>query len=228
MSKYRHIQHLIILLLMTFLLTSHLCAETPGALADLYRSNNIERLHMLDQQKSITQRDWRLFVEALFLEDAELATQQMMHAYSLSTDNALKRFIRERISQFYVARGYYETARRILNETSFFNKMVSISEKRSQQKETVVKTNSRSHSNSSQKGTHFGVQVGAFSTLANAKHASKKYRKNYANTLILEKEKNSLTLYVIVIGSYQTRKEAEREMPKINNRFNLKGYVIQY
>lgn len=227
MSKYRYIQHLIVLLVMTFLPTGHLCAETPGALADLYRSNNIERLHSLDRQKSITQKDWRLFVEALFLEDAELATQQMMHAYSLSADRDLKRFIRERISQFYVARGYYETARRILNETSFFDKMVSISEKRSRQRETLVKPKGP-NSNGSQKEARFGVQVGAFSTLANAKHASKKYQKHYPNTLILEKEKNKLTLYVIVIGDYQTRKSAEREMPKINNRFNLKGYVIQY
>ena len=227
MSKYRHIQHIIVLLTMTFLLTAHLFAESPGALADLYRSHKIERLHTLNQQKSITQNDWRLFVAALFLEDAELATQQMMHAYSLSADRDLKRFIRERISQYYVARGYYETARRILNETSFFNKMVTISEKRSRQRETVVKPK-RSYSNTSQHKARFGVQVGAFSTLANAKHAGKKYQKDYPNTLILEKEKNKFTLYVIVIGDYQTRKSAEREMPKINNRFNIKGYVIQY
>ncbi len=228
MSEYRHIQHLTAFLLMTVLCVHSLFAQTPRELADLYRMNNVERLHLLNQQQSIDQRDWRLFVAALFIEDAELATQQFMHAYSLSNDKQLKRFIRERIAQFYIARGYYETARRITNETSFFNKMVSINEKRSKQQDTPVKSQENSYSNTSKKDMYFGVQVGAFSTLANAQLASKKYKKHYANTRILEKEKNELTLYVIVIGDYQTRQEAEREMPKINNRFNLKGYVIQY
>ncbi len=209
------------------LLGTALRAQESRELTELYRNNNMETLQELHRKGDIRDRGWREFVAALFEEDAERAVQQMLNAYPHTADRNLQRFIRERVSLFYSSRGYYETARKILEDRSFMERVVSMNtarQERSQEHTPVT----RSGDPPAEQGGNFGIQVGAFSTLDNAQRASRIYRRYYANTRILEKEKDRGVLYIVVIGDYPNRAAAEDALPKINNQFNLNGYIIQY
>jgi hypothetical protein len=202
-------------------------SQTAGELARLYRDNRILELGELRKKDLIKTSDWKIFVDALFETDGEKAIQKMLQAYSRSNDSKLKGFIRHRVSQFYSARGYYETSRRILDEEKFFEGVVSL-------KQSSARATSRSAPAESaveqakEDGKTFGVQVGAYSTFENARQASQKYLRAYPNTKLLNKVKNGINLYVIVVGGYPSREEAAAQIDKISEQFKVKGYIIQY
>lgn len=208
-------------------LSAGLIGRDARELTELYRNNNIEVLQELHRNGEIRDAGWREFIGALFVEDAELAVQQMLNAYPHAEDRNLQRFIRERVALFYASRGYYETARKILEDRQFIEKVVTMNAARQERSQNNTPV-TRSGDPVSDAGGRYGIQVGAFSTLDNAQRASRIYHRYYANTRILEKEKDSEVLYVVVIGDYQNRAAAEDALPKINNQFNLNGYIIQY
>lgn len=195
-------------------------------LAGLYRDNRIQELEALRKNGSIAGEDWKMFTDALFEPDAEAAVPKMVEAYSISADRALKTIIQERLSQFYAARGYYETAKRILSDDEFFQGVVAL--KASRQPESKTAGPGSTIPRVSESGQIFGVQVGAYSSYENAGRASQKYRQNYSNVLVLEKERPGSNLYVVVIGGYSTREEAAAVMEGIQKEFKVKGYIIQY
>lgn len=70
----------------------------------------------------------------------------------------------------------------------------------------------------------FSIQVGAFSTESNAKKFASQFT-GYT-TKIREKESNGKKFYVVLIGEYQNEDDAKIELPKLKNRFNLEGIVV--
>lgn len=195
-------------------------------LAGLYRDNRILELEALRKNGSIAGEDWKMFTDALFEPDAETAAPKMIEAYSLSSDRALRAIIRERLSQFYAARGYYETAKRILSDDKFFQGVVAL--KAPQRTERKTAEPGSQSPKVSESGQIFGVQVGAYSSYENAERASQKYRQNYSNVLVLEKERPGSSLYVVVIGGYPSREAAAAVIEGIQKQFKVKGYIIQY
>lgn len=201
-------------------------SQTAEDLAALYRDNRILELEALRKSGSIAGEDWKMFTDALFEPDAEVAASKMIEAYSLSSNRPLKTIIRERLSQYYAARGYYETAKRILNDEEFFQGVLAL--KASRRAEGKTAGSASQPPKGSESGQTFGVQVGAYSSFDNAERASQKYRQNYSNVRVLEKEKPGSSLYVVVIGAYPSREEAAVVMERIQKEFKVKGYIIQY
>ncbi len=201
-------------------------SQTADDLAGFYRDNRILELEALRKSGSIPGEDWKMFTDALFEPDAEAAAPKMIEAYSLSSDRALKTIIRERLSLFYAARGYYETAKRILSDDEFFRGVVALKASRRPERKTAEP--GFQIPKLSESGQIFGVQVGAYSSYENAERASQKYRQNYSNVLVLEKERDGNSLYVVVIGGYPSREEAAAVIEGIQKQFKVKGYIIQY
>lgn len=201
-------------------------SQTADDLAGLYRENRILELEALRKNGSIAGEDWKMFADALFEPDAETAASKMIEAYSLSSDRALRTIIRERLSQFYAARGYYETAKRILSDDRFFQGVVALKASRRPERKTAEPGSQIPKV--SESGQVFGVQVGAYSAYENAERASQKYRQNYSGVLVLEKERDGSRLYVVVIGGYPSREEAAAAIEGIQKQFKVKGYIIQY
>lgn len=194
----------------------------------MYNNNRMLELDELRKKDAIKSSDWKVFVDALFETDGERAIQKMLEAYSYSNDSRLKRIIRERVSQYYSARGYYETSRRILDDEKFFDGIVSLKQN-SRSKNNVSTVNSENQvERVDENGQTFGVQVGAYSNYENAQQASQKYQVVYPNTKVLNKVKNGMNLYVIVIGGYPSRGEASDKIDEISKRFKVRGYIIQY
>jgi hypothetical protein len=215
------------LLLLICLANLVVFAQSSGDLARLYRDNRILELNDLRQKDLIRASDWKIFVDALFEPDGERAVQKMLQAYSMSSDSKLKDSIRNRVSQFYSARGYYETSRRILEEEKFFEGVVSL-----KQSSTPAPSRSAPAENNIKRvkedGQTFGVQVGAYSTHENAQHASQKYLSVYPKTKVMNKAQNGVNLYVVVVGGYPSREGAAAQIDKISEQFKVKGYIIQY
>ncbi|MCB0300901.1 MAG: SPOR domain-containing protein [Calditrichaeota bacterium] len=227
-QKYQ--QFWIILIL---LLSYSVVGQDARELAELYAQNRTEELRELRDRQSIRPVDWRNFVESLFISDAEVATQNMLAIYGSTSDNRLRGFIRERISNFYSARGYYETARRIETDNDFMDRLVTLNRARNPRSESPADREDSQPITSQPRsgdgnGEMFAIQAGAFTTLQNARRATQKYRRYYSTTRILEKEKDGQPLYIVVVGEYKSRNQAETALPEINNRLNLKGYVIEY
>ena len=223
----RKIYHIGCLLLLTGLLSIGGFAQSNAELMAMYRESKIDQLEKLYQQGNIHEPGWRMFVEAIFIEDAETATVRMMEAYLQTALPELQQVIRERISNYYAARGYYETARRILEDEHSFREILAIKVPQGAQK-PAPPASPPPQSAEETPGERFGVQIGAFSTYDGAETVSRECRAVYANTEILEKEKDGDTLYVVVIGGYPERAAAEHILTNVNQQFKVKGYIIQY
>ena len=234
MPKPGFLRYLIFLLLL-FIASAY--AQSSGELARLYRDDKISELRELCKKDLIKSSDWKVFVDALFETDGERAVQKMLEAYSYSNDSKLKDIIRKRVSLYYSARGYYETSRRITDDESFFENIVSLKQTSSSPGSSDNRASEGAGDNEyagedigqiSENGQTFGIQVGAYSTYDNARRASRKYLSAYSNTRVLIKPKTGLDLYVVVIGGYPTREEAASKIDEISNRFKVKGYIVQY
>lgn len=214
------------LLLLAGWLGTSAFAQSNAELLAMYRENKIGQLENLHRQGSIQEPGWQIFVEAIFIEDAESATVRMMEAYQQTALPELQQAIRERISQYYAARGYYETSRRIMEDEHSFREILAIKAPQTAQRPAAPASPPTPPRGSA--GERFGVQIGAFSTFEGAETVSRECRALYANTEILEKEKDGTTLYVVVIGGYPERAAAENILTNVNQQFKVKGYIIQY
>lgn len=228
MPKSRFLQYLMLLALLILGLSAKTFSQSSSELARMYNDNRMQELDELRKKDAIKSSDWKIFVDALFETDGERAIQQMLQAYSYSNDSKLKRIIRERVSQFYSARGYYETSSRILDDEKFFDGIVALKQN-SRPNNNVNAVNSEDQvERVDENGQTFGVQVGAYSNYENAQQASQKYLEVYPNTKVLNKVKDGMNLYIIVIGGYPSRGEASEQIDEISRRFKVKGYIIQY
>ncbi len=187
-----------------------LSAQRDQHISELYNHHRIYLLKQLFENDEISSPEWKQFVTALFEVDADKAIQTMIHIYPNTRDRELQDVIRERVSQYYSARGIYGTASRILKDKNFFEHEIVFQWQGKKQKQ-------------------FGVQVGAFSTRENAQKALKKFSAQYSNIDIIEKLRNDRKFYIVVIGGYHTRGEADKIARILNNKMRKESYfTIQY
>lgn len=227
--SHRFLRHLIVLAVLAG--SGVLLAQDGERIAALIQENRIDELARLHEENRITAPDWRKLVDAIFEPDGEAAVQQMMFAHADSDDPRLKSLVRERVALFYAARGYYETARRIREEADFFARLQAIKGARPAAAPAAPTPSSDPGDDIQQvegDGRHFGVQVGAFSTYENAATAVEKYRRQFANITIMQRERRRNTLYLVVASGYGSRSEAEIAAQKIRDALGIKGYIIQY
>lgn len=219
-------QRILAIFLFLFCTFTMLYGQSSAELAGLYRNNDISTLSDYLKNDAIQNQDWQLFVDALFIDDAETATAQMMEAYLISNDDALQSFIRTRISLFYAAKGYYETARKIVEDQHSFQEIVSI--KVAKHRKNFERKERPRYRQPSRISASYGIQLGAFSSYENAEKTSELYNQKYKNTEIIRKDREGIPLYIVLIGSYDSRRAAEEALPEINQTFNVNGYIIQY
>jgi hypothetical protein len=201
MQKHRFLQYLAFLLLLpTFLLAQ------PKVWYDAYLENDVASLQADLNTNKITNPDWKQFIQAIFMEDVEEAFTQFISVYQSTPDQLLKKVILDRISQYYYAKGLYETANRILTDEEFRNQIFSVREEQ----------------------IYFGVQLGAFSSMDNAEKARKKYSGSVANISIITKDSSGKKLYAVIAGKFKNREDAEKLENEIQAKFGKKGMITQY
>jgi len=201
MQKYRFVQYLAFLL---FLPT--LTFAQPKVWYDAYLDNDVSRLQAELNAERITNPDWKQFVQAIFIEDVEEAFPQFISVYQRTQDQLLKKIILDRISQYYYAKGLYETANRILTDAEFRNQIFSVREEQ----------------------IYFGVQLGAFSSMDNAEKARKKYSGKIRDISIITKDTSGKKLYAVIAGKFRNREDAEKLESEIKAKFGKKGMITQY
>jgi hypothetical protein len=214
--------------LILFAFSGLLLAQSSAEIAQLYTEGNIEELRNLRDQNAIKDPDWQNFVENLFVMDAEIATQNMLVIYANTRDPQLRRIIRQRTADFYSARGYYETSQRLLRDDAFVEQLASIAVNRAKQSSTQSGTTNSPQQPVMNKREKFAIQVGAFSTLQNARRATQTIRRYYPTARILEKEREGSPLFVVVIGEFSSKSQAETLLPDIQEKLNLQGYIIGF
>lgn len=147
---------------------------------------------------------WNQFVQALMIANGDSAMARYKSIYAKTEDNDLKKSIRERLSQYFYARGYYETAEKIRK-----NKFRT---------EKSSPPNRSSH--------RFGIQTGAYSTLRNARLARNKILNKVQNVSIIEKNRNGRKLFIVVVGNFANRKDAEKSLRSLKSR--IQGFIIEF
>lgn len=202
MQKYRFIQYLSILLI--FL--SGLAVAQPNRWFRMYSENKIGELAQLKRAGKISQPDWAQFIDALYVEETDSALKVYIKIYTATSDENLKKITLDRISQFYYAKGFYESANRILEDEQFRRQVFAIREK----------------------ANFFGVQLGAFSSYGNALQAKKKFQKKISNVFILSKTNRGKTLYVVVAGKVTSRAAALKLRKEILSRTGHKGLIVSF
>jgi hypothetical protein len=201
MQKYRYLQYLIICLLFQTVVYSQ-----TQKWYNAYLSNDMLALQTDLETNSITDPDWKQFVQAIFIEDVEEALPQFIILYQKTADPKLKKIILDRISQYYYAKGFYETADRILTDENFRNQIISVREEQ----------------------IYFGVQLGAFSSLENAEKAKMKYSGSLQDIYIITKESSGKKLYAVIAGKFKNRQDAEKLEKEIQEKFAKKGMITPY
>lgn len=208
----RSIFHILLLLAFFLSLSSYrqIYAQDRNDFATLYTQKKIAVLKEYYDQNRIKEDDWRLFVRALFVSDADSALAIYARIYGSSDDKQLRGFIRERVADLYYARGYYETSRKLLKDEKYFRKLISANINASLPKES------------------FGVQTGAFGSYENALKAKNKLLKNVKDVTIIRKKSNGNDLFLVVVGRYTSRDQAEKALQEAKRNYGIKGFVIQY
>jgi hypothetical protein len=201
MQKYRYLQYLIY----WFLFQTAVYSQTQKWY-NAYLSNDMMALQTDLEKNNITDPDWKLFVQTIFIEDVEEALPQFTILYQKTADPKLKKIILDRISQYYYAKGFYETADRILTDENFRNQIISVREEQ----------------------IYFGIQLGAFSSLENAEKAKKKYSGSIQDIYIITKESSGKKLYAVIAGKFKNRNDAEKLEKEIQKKFTMKGMITQY
>lgn len=172
----------------------------------LYVENRISDIETLLAKNLIKNDEWLQFTKALFEEDFEVALEKYITLYRNSTDDRLKRLILDRISQYYYAKGLYDSADRIINDEDFRKRIFSISMKK----------------------IFFGVQLGAFTNYQNAIKGKNQYSINLNNLEIITKKSGGKQLYVIVAGNFESREEAEKFQKAIREKYKYTSIIIQF
>ena len=73
----------------------------------------------------------------------------------------------------------------------------------------------------------FTIQAGAFSVFKNADDLKNKFIKNGLVSRITPKKVNDIQLHIVTVGEYKTRVDAEKFLNELQNRYSLKGRVIE-
>lgn len=211
MQKYRlfFLFNITVLLVVTLFYPIQLLGQTNSELVSLYENNQLLKLKEYSDNNKIYDTHWKAFIKALFEQNADSALDIFTGIYNTTNDKLLQRIIIERISDYYYARGYYITSERILKDKKFFRETISVQQ---ESKTDAIK---------------YGIQIGAFSSYKNASNLKNKILKKANNVAIINKDTNGDNLYVVVIGKYSNRNEAEKELQALQQK-NIIGYIIQY
>jgi len=73
----------------------------------------------------------------------------------------------------------------------------------------------------------YAIQVGAFSTLANAMEQKKKFESMGHGVEIRQRKRGNLELYLVWLGSFQTRGEAERVGRAVKSRLDTPFFIVE-
>jgi hypothetical protein len=210
MQKYRLFFFFnLIVLFLIILFSIQLFGQSNSELTDLYESNQLVKLKQYSDNNQINDPHWRVFVKTLFEQNADSALSIFAAIYRLTPDKVLQRFIIERISDYYYARGYYKTAERLLKDKKFFNETIPTQHK--------LKAETKK----------YGIQIGAFSNHKNALNLKNKVLKTVTNVAIINKDNNGTNLYVVVVGKFSERETAVKELQVLQEK-NINGFIIRY
>jgi len=202
MQKPRYLRNIIPILL--FIACS---VQAQGQrIYTLYNSNQYADIEKMLNEGQIVEQEWKIFCEILFIEDLDSALKGYISLYKSITDPQLKKLIIDRMSQYYYARGLYDSAERLLHDEEFRKTLFSMS---------IEKIS-------------FGVQLGAFSTQENAVQGKNKYSSKLDDIRIIKKSSSGKILFVVVTGQFDTKQKANEYLQRIKEEFGFKGIIIQY
>lgn len=202
MQKYRFF-YIIILFSVLFCSTGF---SQESHVSVLYIQNKISEIETALNAGKITDEDWNKFAQALFVEDLDAALNLYIELYNKTNNIQIKKLVTDRISQYYYAKGLYDSAERLLKDESFRQRIFTAN---------VDKI-------------YFGVQLGAFSSEKNADNARKRFSQNAENLSIVRKTSGGKELFVVIAGQFTSRDEAEKYRNFLKNKYDYNGLVIQF
>ncbi|GAB4329057.1 MAG: hypothetical protein Kow0037_03890 [Calditrichia bacterium] len=203
MQKNRLFQYLAFILLL-----APLTLLQPGVLyaqnwAELYKTDQIAILQEYRQNGQIKNPEWVRLVDLLFEEDLEQALPGYVDLFEKTNNTEIRKIVLDRLSQYYYARGLYETADKIFEDQDFRDRIFET--KKLQEK-------------------FWGVQVGAFKSYENALNAKKELLGS-GEAILIKAENN---LYKVIVGKCTSENEVKKLQKKIKQRYNKKGLIISY
>ena len=83
---------------------------------NLYTSDQYAEIEKMLVEGQIVEQDWKKFCETLFIEDLDTAMKEYISLYNSSIEPQLQRLVIDRISQYYYAKGLYDSAERLLHD----------------------------------------------------------------------------------------------------------------
>ena len=202
MQKFQFFRRLILILLF---ISFSLQAQNHR-IYDLYISNQFAEIEKMLNEEPIAEQDWKKFCQILFIEDLDAALKEYILLYNISTDNQLKKLVIDRVSQYYYAKGLYDSAERLLHDEEFRKTLFSMNIER----------------------ISFGVQLGAFSTQENAIKGKDKYSGKIDDIKIIKKSSGGKILFVVVAGQFENRQKANEYLQRLKEEYGYKGIVVQF
>ncbi len=167
------------------------------------------------------------FLEANLTEDAEKAVKIYYDIALNHPDNEFSDEALFKVFQYYYAKGDYVQAKRELERLktlypyspySGINVRFPV--------ESEVKTTSEDKSAGAEVRCNYSLQIGAFADKGNAEREKKFFEDNGYYVEIRTKFKNGKLLYLVHVGCFLDRRDAERLRTEIRSKFNREGFII--
>ncbi len=194
-------------LVITLLLCGSVSADSWQQVWGKYRSGKDVREELSAKSAVMEDDQYYLTLSAVYESDGEKALELYKRALRRARNGELKKFLRDKIADYYYAGGYYVTAAKFRNGDKQSSEV-------SGKEENIAES----------KDQYF-IQYGVFSTRENAKKFIGSLQRTGINfILVVHKER-----FHVVSGPYNGKAEAARQLAAIESRFGqLKPFIKKF
>lgn len=195
----------------------------------LIRTGDIDGVKReLDSLKKIYPNSVNLkFLEANLIEDAEKAVKIYYDIALNHPDNEFSDEALFKVFQYHYAKGDYEQAKKELERLkSLYPYSPYAGVNVNFPVEVGVKTTSDVKSTGAKVRCDYSLQVGAFADKSNAEREKKFFEDNGYDVELRTKFKDGKLLYLVHIGCFLDRREAEKLKTEIKSKFGRESLVI--
>ncbi len=210
-----------ILLLVLFFITEAYSQiiDVDAILKEIEKGNTSQAESMLADYKIKNPLAFEvLFLEALLTQNADDAIKKYLQLYEKYPNNKYSDLILYRIYSYYYAIGLYKNAEKYFKEL-----------KEKCPHSSYISKNSINNAKPDERfNSHrFTIQAGAFLNPDNAKKLNEILKKEGYDSEIINKEIGGSVLSIVNCGKFLTKDEADRVLFELENKFNIKGRIVE-
>lgn len=169
------------------------------------QAGNIQLAHRTFKTLSLKDTEHDKYVSAYFSRNSKQAVETFESLYKSSSDPQVKRASKQKLYEYYYAKGLYQ---------------------RAQQYE--IEHHENKHTTATKESDYYTIQMGVYSAESNALALKQKIRKITTHNVSLKRElRDGLRVIVVNVGKFPQKQSALKELDRLHDGLGLSGWVKQ-